>query len=325
MATPRSTLAPQQQCGRIAVQMFGPLRVRCGSTVLDGQRLGGSKPRQILEILSLSLGNPVSKDALIELLWGGHPPAGAVKTLESYICVLRRNLQPGRPRTGPLQTTTAGYLLDRPQVDLDLDAFTSLLGAAGRASAPEDAYRALCRALELAAEPLLADEFVAEWAEGERRFHQSRLAATRIRAAEAAIALCRPDDAATWAEAALAGDPLSERAWTALVLALEQSHRHAEALHAYERCRQTLKHELGCGPGPALLAAYARLLHATAGSGVELSNVLSALLAVHEHLGAQSTRRAGSAPRIPTARIHESVQDAAKAMDAFLRWALAAM
>lgn len=313
-----------EQCGRISVQMFGPLRVRRGNAVLDGQRLGGTKPRQILEILLLQVGNPVSKDALIELLWDGRPPAGAMKTLESYVCVLRRNLQPGRPRTGPLQTTTAGYLLDRSQVDLDLEAFTSLLAEAGQAVTAAAAYMALCRALKLVDGPLLADEFVAEWAESARRFHQARLTAARIRAAESATSLSRSDEAAAWAEAALADDPLSERAWTALILALEHSHRHAEALQAYEKCRQIVKDELGCSPGPVLLAAHARLLRATAGSGAELSDVLAALMTVREQLGGASPRVADSAPRTSATRLHESVHEAVRAVDAFLRSALAA-
>ena len=46
--------------------------------------LGGVKPRQILAILALAAGRPVSKEHLADLLWDGEPPKGYRGTLESY-------------------------------------------------------------------------------------------------------------------------------------------------------------------------------------------------------------------------------------------------
>ena len=44
--------------------------------------------------LILHRGFPVSKDRLVSMLWEGSPPNGAKATLESYVCVLRKTLQP---------------------------------------------------------------------------------------------------------------------------------------------------------------------------------------------------------------------------------------
>ncbi|GAA4366537.1 hypothetical protein GCM10023166_12030 [Paeniglutamicibacter cryotolerans] len=271
----------------------------------------------------MHLGSPVSKESLIECLWAGHPPSGALNTLESYVCVLRRHIQPGRSKSGPILTTSGGYLLDRSQVDLDLTAFASARAAADRAETDEKAYPLLCAAIELATEPLFGEGPLPEWAERERLSHETLMIQSRILAAETASRLSRPEESVAWATEALSGDRLSERAWTILVMELERAGRTAEALQAYERCRQVFRRELGCSPNPALIGAHARLLQKTSWCGGELSNVFSALMLVDEELRTATAKPSTAEPQLFTPRLHESVHEAVKAVDAFLRWALA--
>ena len=127
---------------KLSINILGPLRVRRGGVVIGSHELGGPKPRQVLEILLLKLGTPVSKNHLIDVLWNGQPPAEALSTLESYVSVLRRHLQPGSGKGGALRTVTGGYMIDRSMVDLDLDRFDDLLKQAGHAS-PEESFRLL--------------------------------------------------------------------------------------------------------------------------------------------------------------------------------------
>ncbi|NKX51948.1 response regulator receiver protein, partial [Arthrobacter deserti] len=262
------------QCMSISVQMIGHLRIRRGDTVLTASTLGGPKPRQVLEILLLRLGTAVSKDQLVELLWGGKAPGEALATLESYVSVLRRHLQPGHAKTGPLRTANSGYLLERELVDLDLERFDTLVRDAELAQ-PADAYPRLVEALELASGPLLGDELTPEWAAEARDRHAAVVAEARVLAAEAAAALARPDDTVRWAQQAVDAEPLNERAWSALVAGLEQAGRYAEGLRCYDKCRRLLDREMGCMPGPALRAAHARLLKSTAQDDGDLSEVLA--------------------------------------------------
>ncbi|MDV8146955.1 BTAD domain-containing putative transcriptional regulator [Arthrobacter sp. B10-11] len=248
-------------------RIIGPLRIRRGDAVLGYGELGGPKPRQILELLLLNLGAPVSKDRLIHILWSGQAPAEALPTLESYVSVLRRHLQPGMGKDGPLRTVTGGYMLDRSLVDLDLDRFDALVRRA-ESAAPQRAIELLQEALGLASAPLLGDELVPSWAEDERTRHAARVFHARLLAAESALALGKAQLAATWAREAVADDPLSEQAWTALVLGLEKNGRPAEALRAFDQCRRTMDQEMGCAPGPVLRSIYARLLEATADATV---------------------------------------------------------
>ena len=76
----------------IDIKLFGPTVISGAGSRLVGSDLGGSKPRQLLEMLALDLGAPVAKDLLAERLWDGRPPASYIATVESYVCSLRRRL-----------------------------------------------------------------------------------------------------------------------------------------------------------------------------------------------------------------------------------------
>ena len=132
----------------------------------------------------------------------------------------------------------------------------------------------------------------------------------RVSAAECALELGLHTEAVRHARAALVEDLLQERAWTVLVLGLEGSGRPVEGLQAYEQCRRALDHELGCAPSVALQASYARMLRATAATGDELGQVLTALLVLHGRPGDPDWM---PGPRAPLAR-----QEAASVLQAFL-------
>ena len=79
---------------------------------LNGHTLdiGGQKQRALLAILLLSANKPVSRDVLVDRLWGEHPPAGAQHTLEVYVSRLRKTLEPAAGRQVVL-TRPGAYLL----------------------------------------------------------------------------------------------------------------------------------------------------------------------------------------------------------------------
>ena len=164
----------------------------------------------------------------MDLLWGDKHPAVAQPTLESYVSVLRRHLQPGTGRTGPLRTVTGGYAIDRALVDLDLDRFETLTKMAGQAE-PRAALALLTEALDLASAPLLGDELLPAWAEEERALHAARVSLARVQAAETALSAGEAGKAIAWGGVAVKEDPLNERAWTALILGLERNGQNTEA------------------------------------------------------------------------------------------------
>lgn len=279
--------------------------------------MGGCKQRHILEILLLNLGSPVSKSRLIEMLWGSTASAGTVATLESYVSGIRRAIQPGHTKSGPLRTANGGYVLDPELVDLDLSTFRQLVRTAGQA-APEDAYARLTRALEISADPLLGSELGADWADEARTRLAAERVAALIHAAETAALLGKPNEAISWAQQAVRSEPLNERAWTVLVVAYEMSGRPAEGLSAYARCRRIFDLDLGCAPGPGLQAAHLRLLRQRAEANAELSEVLAALLYLGETLsGNRQAKESTTGSRLTR-------ENAGRILDSFLQRARAA-
>jgi DNA-binding SARP family transcriptional activator len=161
----------------IDIKLIGPTVISGAGTRLVGSDLGGSKPRQVFEMLALDLGTPIAKDLLAERLWDGRPPASYIATVESYVCSLRRRLGLVAGRRGPLATTHHGYLLDPEHVRVDVTSVRSLL--AGDVAD-------VTLALDLMSGELLADEPYAAWAGGARETLDELLAAGCTRAAHTA-------------------------------------------------------------------------------------------------------------------------------------------
>ena len=301
----------------ISVRLFGTFEIRRNGAVLTAADMGGCKPRHILEILLLNLGTPVSKTRLVETLWGPRASSGAIATLESYVSGIRKAIQPGNTKTGPLRTANGGYVLDPQLVELDLSEFHQLVHAA-RLAAPAEAHLLAMQALELADEPLLGFELVGDWAEDARTRHAAEKVAAQILAAETAAFLDKPQLTISLAQGAIQSEPLNERAWTILVSGYEQAGLPVEGLSAYERCRRLFDRDLGCAPGPALQAAHLRLLRQRAEGNTELSEVLAALLYLGERLhGPKCSQFAAEESR----RMQEN---AGRVLDSFLQQALAA-
>ena len=276
---------------RISVRLFGTFEVRREGISLSAADMGGCKPRHILEILLLNLGSPVSKSRIIETLWGSNAGSGSVATLESYVSGIRRAIQPGNTKNGPLRTANGGYVLDPELVDLDLSRFHQLVQDAGQTT-PRKAYAMLTEALELSGHPLLGSELASDWADEARTRQTVERVAALIQAAETAAVLDLPQESAQWALSAVASDPLNERAWTLLITAYELAGLPAEGLSAYARCQEVFDRDLGCTPGPALQAAHMRLLRQRAEASTELSEVFAALVYLGDTLSGQRNAQA---------------------------------
>lgn len=236
----------------------------CGATTVineAGQRvekLGGVKPRQVLEMLALSAGTPLSKDRIADALWDGAPPPSYLGTLESYVCLLRRALGAGRGRNSALQTTTTGYVLRTDIVSVDVAEVRALLAQA-RANA-KDRVRLVAKALDLAAGELLVSEPYAVWAQEQRGCFTRELVTASTEAAGTALATGDTASAIRFARLAVDRDGLAEHAWQHLIRALADEGRHGEALKAYGELREVMLEELGAEPSTTSRAMYSELL-----------------------------------------------------------------
>jgi YVTN family beta-propeller protein len=208
----------------------------------------------VLGLLLLHANEIVSRDRLIEELWGDAAPATVNAVLNVYLSRLRRLLADG-DGDELLATQAPGYVLRVPAERLDARRFEALLEQGRQRLAHGDAEQAaatLRAALSLWRGPPLADLAYEPFAQTEmRRLEELRLAALEDRI-EADLALGRHDALVAELETLVAENPYRERLQGQLLLALYRSGRQAEALDAYRRARRTFADELGIDPGPRL-------------------------------------------------------------------------
>jgi len=234
-------------------RLLGPVQV-----VVDGRALtlGGVKQRALLALLVLHANEVVSRDFLIDELWGDQAPAGAEHSIVVYVSRLRKALQAHGLGTLPiLDTEAGGYVLRVEPEQIDVQRFQRALERAGRAlaeGAASDAADILRSAFaEWRGEPL-SDLAAAPFVEGASwRLAELRLAALESRI-DADLALGRHAELVGELESLVRQNPLNERLCAQLMVALYRSGRQVRALEVYRSTRRYLVDELGIEPAEDL-------------------------------------------------------------------------
>jgi DNA-binding SARP family transcriptional activator len=228
-------------------RILGPLEA------LDGERqlpLGGARQRAVLALLLLHGNETLTRDVIVDELWGEDAPPTAAKVLQNCVSALRKELP-----AETIRTVSGAYGLTLERDELDRDRFEHRL-AEGRAALetgdPAEASDRFRRALALWRGAPLSDLSYEAFAQDEiKRLEELHVAALEDRI-EADLALGRHDELAPELEALVTKHPLRERLRGQLMLALYRAGRQAEALEAYRAARRTLLAELGIEPGRAL-------------------------------------------------------------------------
>jgi predicted ATPase/DNA-binding SARP family transcriptional activator len=235
-------------------QVLGAVRVLRNGTPIPL----GPMAQRLLAALVLDAARTVDRDTLADRLWGARPPATARTALQVHVSGLRRALEPGNRAVecSVLRTTGDGYALEIDRARIDADHFESLVHRAEELMEMEpelalgniESARALWRGRPWGA---LGDE---PWL----RSDVARLDELRRRADElwgdVQLALGRHELIVDSLTRAIEAEPLRERRWEQLMLALYRCGRQAEALRAFQDARHTLTEELGIEPSPALRA-----------------------------------------------------------------------
>ena len=238
------------------VGLLGPLLVVDG----EGREVAvpARKERAVLALLALRADRPVRLGELVAALWGDAPPASATKTAQSYVSLLRRRLGADTIEHGP-----GGYRLRLSADQVDVTRFEAALRAAAEAAAqgqPERVVGLAGEALGLwRGEPLPdLDDQPLGLAEATRLGELRRAGQDGL--FEARLALGEHAQLVGALEAAVTAEPLRERRWAQLMVALYRSGRQADALRAYQRLRAGLAEQLGIEPGGELRALEEAIL-----------------------------------------------------------------
>jgi predicted ATPase/DNA-binding SARP family transcriptional activator len=210
------------------------------------------RQRSLLALLLMAGGVPLSRDRLIDELWGERQPASAVSALHVYLSKLRGLLGGLVVREG------GGYSLRGGVVELDCWRFDGLVERARWD--PGQARVLLGEALGLfRGEPLCdvaCEGSVGRW---RRALEENRLQALLLRV-EADLAAGAAGGLVAELELLVSAHPFEERLWGQLMLALYRSGRQADALDVFARARRGFSVELGLEPGEQLVGLHARIL-----------------------------------------------------------------
>ncbi|MEC3980616.1 BTAD domain-containing putative transcriptional regulator [Amycolatopsis sp. H20-H5] len=244
------------------LQLLGPVKGWRGGAEID---LGSAHRRTVLATLAMTPGRTVSREELIDAVWGESPPASAQGSIYTYVSGLRRALEPGRPKgSGPqlLASIGSGYSLKLPPADIDVHLFDSLREQARQYRGKQDlpaALKALDAALGLWQGEALSG-LPGPFAAAQRaRLAELRLA-TAERRAETVLESGGHAELVPELTALAAEHPFRETLRALLMTALHRGGRRTEALAVFADVRDRLVESSGTEPCPALRRLHQQIL-----------------------------------------------------------------
>lgn len=245
------------------VGLLGPFEVRN----LDGVvvEVPGVRLRALLAALALEPGRVVTRARLVDWIWGERPPADEVNALQALVSRLRRVLP-----DGVVEADSGGYRLAVAPDDVDVCRFERLVGQA-RAAEPAARADLLRSALALWRGTAMADIALQDSDAFDAvvaRLDELHVAALGDRV-DADIRLGRGSELVSELTGLVAAYPLREGFVAALMRALAEAGRAAEALTVYQRTRERLADELGADPSAELSALHTALLRGELGERAE--------------------------------------------------------
>ncbi len=244
----------------VRVELLGPFEVRNrdGAVV----EVPGIRLRALLAALALEPGRIVTRARLVDWIWGRRPPADEANALQALVSRLRRVLP-----DGVIEADSGGYRLAVAPDAVDVCRFEHLVGQA-RAADPAARADLLRSALALWRGAAMADIALRDSDAFDAvvaRLDELHVAALGDRV-DADIRLGRGSELVSELTELVAAYPLREGFVAALMRALAEAGRTAEALTVYQRTRERLAEELGADPSAELSALHTALLRGELGA-----------------------------------------------------------
>jgi len=234
----------------VEFRILGPLEVvEAGEPVA----LGTLKERLVLGVLLLRANEFVSRERLIDDLWGEAPPPTARQAVNVYVSKIRKALAGAGP--DPITTASGGYRLHVEPERLDASRGQLLVAEAQELATKgelESAVQRFGEALSLWRGPTLAGlQLESRGRDEVAALDELRLTAVMDRI-DCDLALGRHEQTLFELGVLVSEHPLRERLRAQQMLALYRAGRQADALAAYAEARRTLVDDLGIEPSEAL-------------------------------------------------------------------------
>ncbi|GLZ31805.1 regulatory protein AfsR [Lentzea sp. NBRC 105346] len=236
--------------------VLGPVRAWRGDDEVD---LGPVRQRALLAALLLRPGTLVSRQELLDGVWGLEPPGTGASVVPVYVHRLRKCLD-----AGLIVSDRGGYRFDADGVDLDvttMEQHAAEAAATARAGDLDAAVGALGRAIDLFdGEPLAG--LPGPYAAGQRRRLTERLITLQLRRSEWRLKLGAFEDVIAELGELTETHPHNEPLAVLLMRALHRAGRRADALEVFTRLRDRLARDLGVEPGSEACQAQQEMLGA---------------------------------------------------------------
>ncbi|WP_406187018.1 BTAD domain-containing putative transcriptional regulator [Streptomyces sp. NBC_01006] len=241
----------------VRISLLGPLQAWQDGRPLN---LGHLRQQSVLAALALGAGRTVSRQELLDGVWGTESPLTNVVPV--YIYRLRKALRTGEGPGSLIEHARCGYRLAPGAVEVDVARMERLLtdvGRADRAGEGTEVVRLCSQALDLfRGEPLAG--LPGPLAEVERLRLTERRVAVMQRKAQWQLRLGRHFEAIAELFALAAAHPLNEPVAATLMRALHRSGRQTDALTVFDQARRRLAADLGVPPSRMLRQTYEMIL-----------------------------------------------------------------
>ncbi len=245
---------------QLRVQTLGKFQVWRGAEPIPANGWQRATARQLFQILLTYRQAPLDRDQICGFLWPDADPAAAQRNFKIALNTLFRVLEPDRPPASEsafILRERSTYAL-RPGADLCLDAeqFTRHVRQFTPTSPDIDRLQ---QAVNLFQGDYLPDSLYEAWAAEERERLAALFLETADRLAEMLLERKRYAEAIEVSQRILAQDNCWERAYRHLMLAYDRLGDRGQVGRTYQRCRQTLHHELDVTPSPETEQLYQSL------------------------------------------------------------------
>jgi LuxR family maltose regulon positive regulatory protein len=234
---------------RFRVHVLGTFRILAGNTPITIPP-GLRKPLEVLQALIAFGGTEVSAGVLIDALWPDSEGDAAYHALETALYRLRQLLRARdavRMERGKVSLSRDQLWIDMWQLEEELQ----------RLHGPEaNDIERIGHLRRLYQGHFLENEAEKPWILKARHELRDRLLHAIRDAARECEHARRWEDAVNLYRSAIEIDSLNEGLYRALMLCYQQLGDHSEALQAYGRCRELLKHFLGVPPNEKTQALY---------------------------------------------------------------------
>ena len=244
----------------LRIYLMGEVQVENGDGLLRESKLGGPQGRFVLAHLVTERKRAVTQAELAEALWPESLPASWTLALSAIVSKLRAGLATiGLPRSRIIGNAFGCYQFTPPG-DTWVDVEAALAGVDAAEGAlvagkPQAAYGPSLIATTILRRPFLPGHD-GPWVDERRALLAARLVRALDCRAEALAANSEPTLAIAHAREAVRLEPYRESGYRRLMRLLAANGDRAEAVRAYQQCRQLLEKELGVAPSAETESLY---------------------------------------------------------------------